>query len=69
MKALGLVVSDKNIVLKLAFENLFCDPVTYLYNQLRRFALADPGGGGAFFMPKTPIFLIFFLARFARDSF
>ena len=45
-------------------------------------SLADPGGGGApgarppltaadlwFFIPKTLIFLIFFIARFARDSF
>jgi len=37
MKALGLVVSDKKIFLKLPFENLFIDPVTYLCNQLQRF--------------------------------
>ena len=39
MKALGLVVSDNKIFEKLHFENLFFDPVTYMYlrNQLERF--------------------------------
>ena len=37
MKALGIVVLDKKIFLKLHFENLFFDPVTYLYNQSEPF--------------------------------
>jgi len=37
MKALGLVVLEKKDFLKIAFENLFFDPVTYLCNQLELF--------------------------------
>jgi len=34
MKALGLVVSDKNIFLNCILKTYFFDPVTYLCNQL-----------------------------------
>jgi len=36
MKALGLVVLDKNVDKKI-FENLFLDPVTHLCNQSEPF--------------------------------
>jgi len=37
MKALGIVVSDKNKFCFKYFKNLFFDPVTYLCNQLEQF--------------------------------
>jgi len=36
MKAVGLVVLDKKIF-EFHFENLFIDPMTFLYNQLEWF--------------------------------